>query len=143
MTLAFNLGIFFRNLHGEPVRFSARNNHAELRFEGGVSALSEQVDLTRELRVSLVAYPLRLELVFEEPEDEQASEEDLRVLVTLHRMEGEGAEAAGKTNVTPPGERPALILQTEFRFGEISLTPLTQEAPGDSAARHPGAPPLT
>jgi len=111
MTLAFNLGIFFRNLEGEPVRLSAKNDHCELQFLGSVSSLSEQVDLTRELNVSLQAPPLRLDMVFEEPEDENARDDDLRVSTTLHRE-----NEAGDTG---------LILETEFRFGEISLAPLS------------------
>jgi len=121
MTLAFNLGIFFRNLEGEEVRFTARNAHSELHFQGGVVSLSEQVDLTRELRVALVASPLRLELTFEEPDEEDAREEDQLVVVSL-RKESEDSESVP-------------MLRTAFQFGDITLTPLDR-----SMAREPKTP---
>lgn len=116
--LAFNLGIFFRNLHGEDVLFSAQGAHAELHFAGGVMGLQEHTDLTRHLAVTLTSGDLTLHLAFEEPEDEEEETDPELALVRVHLMRDEGGE-----------ER--TLLRTSFQFGEISLKPANEEPPPD------------
>lgn len=106
MTLAFNLGMFFRNLQGEEVAFAARSGHCEMAFVGGVEALQEQTDLTRHLSVSLRQGDLLLRIAFEETEDEEPDQAEVDVrLVQLV----DGAEH--------------LLAQSAFRFREVSLKP--------------------
>ncbi len=113
--LAFNLGVFFRNLRGEDVAFSARNEQCEMLFSGGVIDLSEQTDLSRHLSVTLGDGNLSLRIEFEENEEESA--EDMEVEVSL---------------VQQSEESEIVLVRTTFLFGEISLKPrseLEQEEP--------------
>ena len=66
--LAFNLGVFFRNLKGEEVTFSAKNDLCEVRFTGGVVSLHEHTDLTRHLSVTLGKGDLSFRIAFDENE---------------------------------------------------------------------------
>ncbi|MCH7477726.1 MAG: hypothetical protein IIA14_06460, partial [SAR324 cluster bacterium] len=47
--LAFNLGVFFRNLQGADVTFAAQSEKCQFNFSGGVEKLQEQKDLTHHL----------------------------------------------------------------------------------------------
>jgi hypothetical protein len=118
--LAFNLSVFFRNLRGEEVAFSAHTAATELHFVGGVVALQEHTDLTRHLSVTLGSGDLLLRIAFEEGEDEE-DPENANVEVRLLR------EA---------GDREVLLVQTSFRFGDVSLKPAA-DAEADAAGSEP------
>ena len=126
--LAFNLTVFFRNLRGEDVSFVARSAGSELHFVGGVVALQEHTDLTRHLSVTLRSNDLLLRIAFEEAE-EDADPESAHVEVRLLRESGEHEE---------------LLLQTAFRFGEVSLKPAadaTDEPPSGPSTPEDGKEP--
>ncbi len=112
--LAFNLGVFFRNLKGEEVAFAARAPHCELRFTGGVADLHEETDLIRHLSVTLSKGQLSLTSSFEENEEEEP--EDTEVEVEMARRDDEGEQ---------------ILLRTSFQFGDISLKPASED--GDDA----------
>lgn len=107
--LAFNLGVFFRNLKGEEVAFSAQAPDCELRFTGGVADLHEETDLTRHLSVTLSKNELSLTISFEENEEEEP--EDTEVTVEMFRQEGEDEQ---------------ILLRATFLFGDISLKPASE-----------------
>jgi hypothetical protein len=111
--LAFNLSVFFRNLRGEEVAFSALAPHTELHFVGGVVALQEHTDLMRHLAVTLGSGDLLLRIAFEEAE-EDADPESANVEVRLLR---------------DTGLREVLLVQTSFRFGDVSLKPAADAPP--------------
>lgn len=115
--LAFNLAVFFRNLHGEPVRLVARGERAGLRFVGSVEGLEETTDLTRRLTVTLGRAELlcRLEL-----EEELEPDEDAPPTVHIRLSSRNGAE-------------PTVLAEAAFRFEDIQLQPAT--APTDAPAR--------
>jgi hypothetical protein len=120
--LAFNLSVFFRNLRGEEVAFAARSATCELHFVGGVVALQEHTDLARHLSVTLGSGELLLRVAFEEGEEDE-DPESANVEVRLVR------ESA---------ERELLILQTTFRFGDVSLKPAADaEEPPSEPAKPP------
>jgi len=108
--LAFNLGVFFRNLKGEEVVFSAETPQCKVGFTGGVRGLDEQTDLTHHLSVTLVQGDLSFSLAFDEDEEDEEPE-DARVDVRLVQQVGEGE---------------ILLLETNFRFGDISLKPASE-----------------
>lgn len=116
--LAFNLGVFFRNLQGEEVLFAAKNDQCEVQFRGGVEKLQEQTDLTHHLAVTLSQPPLLCRIAFEEVEEEESLEEtDVEVRMT---QEVEGQET--------------VLLQTTFRFEDITLKPAAggeEDGPGE------------
>lgn len=117
--LAFNLGVFFRNMEGEEVLFSARNNHSAVIFIGGVEHLSDQTDLSHHLAVTLSKDNLLCHISFEESEDEE-NVEDTEVEVELVRVSGSEEE------------EDIVLLQTTFRFEEIGLKPAVgSEEPDD------------
>jgi len=109
--LAFNLGVFFRNLQGQPVRFAARGLSAEMQFVGGVRELVEKTGLDTQLSVVLGQGDLSLHLVFDEGDDEEFAE-DPRIQVRLVQQ-------------TEAGE--IALAQTQFAFDEVRLTPAMQE----------------
>lgn len=112
--LAFNLGVFFSNLKGADVTFSARNDHCEVRFTGGVTSLQETTDLSRHLSVTLGKGEVSCRIAFDESEDseEEAKEEEERVEVRMvHNAGGEEVD----------------LLQTWFKFEEITLKPHVDE----------------
>ena len=109
--LAFNLGVFFRNLHGEEVTFTAKSPQCEVNFTGGVVNLQERTDLNHELSVTLSKGNLFFQATFEEGEEEEEERpEDTLVQVNL-KLE------------FPEEKEEILLLETQFRFGEISLKP--------------------
>jgi hypothetical protein len=121
--LAFNLGIFFRNLKDAEVDFAAQNATCQLQFTGRVQALSDQVDLTRHLSVTLRLGDLLCLIAFDEQEDdaEEKKEEEATVDVRI---------------VQHRGGAPHVLLQTHFRFEEISLKPHNPDAqPPDGPAQ--------
>jgi hypothetical protein len=124
--LAFNLGVFFRNLRGEEVTFAARTSECEVRFTGGVVTLQEQTDLTRHLSVTLGKGDLLLRIAFEETEEEGPEEAD--VAVRLLREEEGGKEA--------------LLFRTSFRFADVSLKPVSEgeDDQGDAPPEEPEPP---
>lgn len=109
--LAFNLGVFFRNLRGEEVTFFAKAAHCEVCFTGGVESLQERTNLTRHLAVTLKKGDLHLHAIFEEDEEEETEPEDSLVRVRMYHLP------------TRKGEEETVLLRTEFRFGDISLKP--------------------
>lgn len=120
--LAFNLSVFFRNLRGEPVAFSATTAQTEFHFVGGVVAMQEHTDLTRHLSVTLGSGDLLLRIAFEEGEEDDDPDE-ANVEVRLLRDEG---------------EREELLAQTVFRFGDVSLKPAGHGEPaGEETAPPP------
>lgn len=112
--LAFNLGVFFSNLKGADVTFSAKNEHCEVRFTGGVTSLQETTDLTRHLAVTLGNGEVSCRIAFDESDDpeEEAKEEDERVEVRM-------VHNAGSEEVD--------LLQTWFKFEQITLKPHVDE----------------
>ena len=108
--LAFNLGVFFRNMEGEEIIFSARNAHCSVIFVGGVENLSEQTDLTHHLAVTLSKGPIYCHISFEDAEDDEKVE-DTEVEVQL-------VQVASK-----PDTDDVILLETSFRFEEIGLKP--------------------
>jgi hypothetical protein len=119
--LAFNLSVFFRNLRGEEVAFSARTAQTELHFVGGVVALQEHTDLTRHLSVTLGSGDLLLRIAFEEGEEDE-DPEAASVQVRLLRESG---------------NREVLLVQTTFRFGDVSLKPAADAAETPPEAEPP------
>jgi hypothetical protein len=125
--LAFNLGIFFSNLKGADVTFTASNGQCTVQFTGGVTALEETNDLSRHLSVTLGKGELTCHIDFdenEEPEEEGAEEEivDVRMVHTVDEREVE-------------------LLQTQFKFDEITLKPHVEgeEAPAEEEPEPPKA----
>ncbi len=111
--LAFNLGVFFRNLHGQEVDFSAQSGHDEVHYIGSVRQLEERTELTRHLSVVLGHDRLTLTIEFEEgddPEDEEADNPEVEVRL----MEDRDGE-----------ER--LLLRTTFAFDKIRLQPVAPD----------------
>ena len=113
MTLAFNLGIFFRNMKGQEVLFLGKSDRVELQFKGGVKTFSEKTDLSRQLNITLENLPLFLHLTFEENED--TDDENNPVHVSLIRREA---------------DEDVIVLSTTFLFSEVSLKPASGDEPG-------------
>ena len=118
--LAFNLGVFFRNMAGEDVIFSARNPICSVRFIGGVTHLSDQTALSHHLAVSLTKGNLSCQISFEESEEEENVENTEVDVVLVMAPENEGGEET-------------VLLETSFRFEEITLKPAAgaEEDPDD------------
>ena len=68
--LAFNLGVFFRNLQGEEVVLTADDGRSSFRFTGGVHSLEEKTDLTHELTVVLTKGELTCHISIEEESED-------------------------------------------------------------------------
>ena len=116
--LAFNLGIFFRNLKGTEVVFSARSEQCEVSFTGGVQQLQEHTDLTHHLIVTLAKGEVACEIAFDddqEPDEDEPEEAPVRVHM-FQVVDGEVFE----------------LLRSEFRFEDMTLKPLV-EATAESA----------
>ncbi|MBI3994141.1 MAG: hypothetical protein HY342_12775 [Candidatus Lambdaproteobacteria bacterium] len=112
--LAFNLGIFFRNLSGTEVVFSARNGLCEVSFTGGVQQLQEHTDLTHHLIVTLAKGEVACEIAFDddqEPEEDEPEEAPVRVHM-FQVVDGAAFD----------------LLRSEFRFEDITLKPLVEPA---------------
>ena len=107
--LAFNLGVFFRNLKGEDISLFARNEHCEVRFSGGVKTLEEHTDLSHHLAVSLSSGDLICRIAFEEAEEEEIPENTEVEIVLAQQQE----------------DRELQLLKTTFHFEEITLKPAT------------------
>lgn len=105
--LAFNLGVFFRNLQGQRVRLTAENLRERLEFVGTVRELAERTALTRHLSVVLLRGDLQLHIAFEESDE---SEEDApqEVEMRLLLQDGDGEHE---------------LLHTAFAFDELRLQP--------------------
>jgi hypothetical protein len=115
--LAFNLGIFFRNLKDAEVDFAARNVACHVQFTGQVQALSDQVDLTRHLAVTLRHGNLLCFISFDEQEDaEDGPKKEEEAIIEVRLVE------------LRDGKQHALV-QTQFRFEDISLKPHNPESP--------------
>jgi len=117
--LAFNLGIFFRNLKDAEVDFAARNAVCQVSFTGQVQTLSDQVDLTRHLAVTLCRGDLLCCIAFDEPEDVEDEERKRReeeAIVDVRLLEQRDGAAV-------------LLMQSQFRFEDISLKPHVPESP--------------
>ena len=114
--LAFNLGIFFRNLKDAAVDFTASDGSCQVEFTGQVQALSDQLDLTRHLAVTLRRGDLLCHIAFDEGEDEEGEEKQdeatVEVRLVLRAEEGE-----------------QVLVQSQFRFDQISLKPHSPEGP--------------
>jgi hypothetical protein len=108
--LAFNLGIFFRNMKDADVDFAATSPACQVEFTGKVQALSDQVDLTRHLSVTLSKGDLLCRIAFDEGEDEEGEEKQEEATVDVRL-------------VLRSGGSEQILLQTRFRFDEISLKP--------------------
>jgi phosphoribosyl-ATP pyrophosphohydrolase len=121
--LAFNLGVFFRNLKGEEVFLSAYNEHCEVRFRGGVETLEEHTDLSHHLTVTLANKDLSCRIAFEEAEEEETPEHTEVEVELTQKNE----------------ERETVLLRTTFRFEEITLKP----ASGAEEEEEPDDGPLT
>lgn len=127
--LAFNLGVFFRNLHGQPVAFDARREGASVHFVGGVESLQEKTALVSHLSVVLACDDLRLEMAFDEGEEEEGGN-DPEVFVTVIRL-----------GMAEP------LFEATFAFDQIRLQPVEPETgleegtePAGNAAPDPRRP---
>jgi hypothetical protein len=119
--LAFNLGIFFRNLKGTEVDFAARSTTCTIHFTGQVQALADQMDLTRRLTVTLRSNDLVCLISFDEGEGDESEEPQEEGLVEVRLVDR-----------LPGGER--LLVESTFRFEDISLKPhQAPEPPQDPA----------
>ena len=105
--LAFNLGVFFRNLKGEEVALYARNDHCEVRFSGGVEDLAEHTDLSHHLTVTLSSGDLSCRIAFEEAEEEETPEHTEVEVELIQKNEA----------------REIVLLRTTCHFEEITLKP--------------------
>lgn len=121
--LAFNLGVFFRNLKGEEVVFSAETPQAEVRFTGGVADLREETGLTRRLSVTLAKNDISLTISFEDSEEEEPEDTEVEVVMLQTGEEGDFQ-----------------LLRTTFRFGDISLKPVSELEDGEQPAISSGQP---
>ena len=108
--LAFNLGIFFRNMKDADVDFVASNSLCKVEFTGQVQALSDQVDLTRHLSVALRQGDLVCRIAFDEGEDEEGEEKKEEAAVDVRL-------------ILKNGSTEQLLVESRFRFDEISLKP--------------------
>ena len=115
--LAFNLGVFFRNLKGEEVVFSVNTPPCKVNFTGGVADLHEDTDLTRHLSVTLAKNDLSLTISFEESEEEEPEDTEVEVVMLQAGVEGD-----------------VPLLRTTFRFGDISLKPVSELKDGEQPA---------
>ena len=109
--LAFNLGVFFRNLRGEEITLTATSEHCMVRFSGGVEELVEHTDLSHHLSVTLTNGDLACRIAFEEVEEEETPE-NTEVEVEI---------------VQTKDSKEIVLLQTTFRFEEITLKPASVE----------------
>lgn len=119
--LAFNLGIFFRNLHGQPVAFDAKRAGAAMHFVGTVESLDEKTALVNHLAVVLACDDLRMEMSFDEG-DEPEGEDNPEVKITLIRI-----------GMAEP------LFEASFAFDEIRLQPVEPET---GVAEEPAAEPI-
>ena len=119
--LAFNLGVFFRNLSGAEVDFAAKNPRCALQFVGSVQDLRQERDTATRLYVALRGGGLICRIAIEEDEAVEAPEE-AKVEVRLAQQ-------------APGGERE--VLRATFRFEDISLKPHAPEPPPEPAAAEP------
>lgn len=115
--LAFNLGVFFRNLKGEEVVFSAETPQCQVNFTGGVADLHEETTLTRRLSVTLAKANLSLSISFEENEEVEPEDTEVEVVMLQTGEEGD-----------------LQLLRTTFRFGDISLKPISELKEGEQPA---------
>ena len=115
--LAFNLGVFFRNLKGEEVVFSAETPQCRVNFTGGVADLHEETTLTRRLSVTLAKDDLSLSISFEESEEGEPEDTEVEVVMLQAGEEGD-----------------LQLLRTTFRFGDISLKPISELEDGEQPA---------
>ncbi len=114
--LAFNLGIFFRNLKDAEVVFAAHNAACQLQFTGRVQALSDQVDLTRHLAVTLRQGDLLCFIAFDEQEDGEEQKKDEEAVVDVRLVQQrDGAQQ--------------VLVESRFRFEDISLKPHNPDQP--------------
>lgn len=121
--LAFNLGVFFRNLKGEEVVFSAETPQCQVNFTGGVADLHEETTLTRRLSVTLAKANLSLSISFEENEEVEPEDTEVEVVMLQTGKEGD-----------------LQLLRTTFRFGDISLKPISELKEGEQPAITSGPP---
>lgn len=105
--LAFNLGVFFRNLAGAEVEFTAKNPQCDLRFIGTVQDFRRDQDVSTRLSVALRSGPLTCAIGIEEDEALDAPEAAKVDVVLLQQADG--------------GERE--LLRASFRFEHITLKP--------------------
>ncbi len=119
--LAFNLGVFFRNLSGADVDFTAKNAQCALQFVGNVQDFRQEHDTASHLSVALRSGELVCRIAIEEEEAVEAPEE-AKVEVRL-------------AQVLDGGERE--LLHATFRFEDISLKPHVIEPPPDAPAGEP------
>jgi hypothetical protein len=123
--LAFNLGVFFRNLAGADVEFTARNAAGEVHFVGNVQDLREETDIRRRLQVTLRRDALRCEIQIEESEDEAHAGPDGEPEVEVRLEQESGAQ-------TVP------LFHGRFRFEDISLNPHAREPAPEGTAPQVG-----
>jgi hypothetical protein len=120
--LAFNLGVFFRNLSGAEVDFSAKSAQCEFQFVGSVQEFRQEQDTASHLSVALRGGDLVCHISIEEEEAVEAPEE-AKVDVRLAQRVGEAERE---------------VLHATFRFEDISLKPHVPEpAPEPPAAAPP------
>lgn len=119
--LAFNLGVFFRNLSGAEVEFSAKNAQCELHFVGSVRDFRQEHDTASHLSVALRSGELVCHVAIEEEEAVEAPEE-AKVDVRLAQVLGDGERE---------------LLHASFRFEDISLKPHVIEPAPEAPAEEP------
>lgn len=112
--LAFNLAVFFRNLKGEEVFFTAYNQNCQMTFLGGVSELHEETGLSHHLTVKLNKDHLSCIISFDEEEEEEKPEHiEVDVKLIQHN----------------PQTEEITLVETKFLFEEIALKPASQMEP--------------
>lgn len=121
--LAFNLGVFFRNLAGAEVEFTAKNPQCDLRFIGTVRDFRREQDVGTRLSVALNSGALTCAIGIEEDEALDTPEA-AKVDVTLLQQ-------------TDGGERE--LLRATFRFEHITLKPYIPAAVAEAEPQ--GEPP--
>ena len=122
--LAFNLGVFFKNLSGAPVFFSAKGPTAEVTFVGTVTDLQQESGWQGSITVTLRQGALACTIVFDEAEEEQHPEAS-GVQVSLLCDDATAEES-----------EPLQLLTAGFRFKDVTLhpvEPLTEPEPPRSA----------
>jgi hypothetical protein len=116
--LAFNLGVFFRNLAGAEVDFAAKNAQCDFHFVGSVQDFRQEQDVGTQLSVALRHEGLVCTLSIVDEEADEAPEDAMVEVRLLQQVEGGARE----------------LLHTTFRFEGISLKPHVEPQPGEAEA---------
>jgi len=119
--LAFNLGVFFRNLSGAEVEFTAHNADCDVVFVGRVRDIREELGLGSTLQVTLSREPLQCRIEIEDSDGEEdespGASPEPAIEVILEREAGERAEQ---------------LFRGRFTFEAITLKPYVPHPPPEA-----------